>query len=911
MRADQAANATVSGVVIDQSNGLPLGNADVVLFFDERKASQTTSDPQGRFTFSGEAPGSYYVEVRESGYTPTRSDTLFVVPGTSHVAATVTVARATTSQPLRDIGHVIVGGRSELQTSTTIHSDFDGKLLQRENFVRVGDALNTLPGVNLSSQSSAVGDDIYVNLRGIGATETATLLDGHPIGPVGVAPGTFFNGVPTAFDYQDTPGFALRNIEAVYGSGALGLYGTDSIGGTIDLQTLLPTIKPELELTQGIGNYGKSSTSFRLSGSALGNHRLGYVLLDAVQGTYGNFAPQQIVQTGLSGTNFTPSTLAGNTYLVSGAYLLRNDLAKLRYDLSPATQLTLTGYTGTSWDDKSGNGDNDFLTYDQQLYNGQSTIAGGGSTLTGTDASGASVVTYSCQAGTPGPNGSPTVAGIAVTTPSGTNACYTAAQFAAASSGPAGGGPSPYQAIRNQDYHLRLTSRLGINNLVLDGYVDNYALDYNRNIAGGLGGPTGKIFVGGFDTSIDRTNGLLLSDDIVLANNDIGFGYFALHQTATGDTYNTSTFRLDPNQTLPLQESNYFIRDAYTPSNAVNVFVNAWLKHTTVTNETKFDPRVSLVLRPTSRDVVRLTAGSSTSAPVPSLRAGTSNLNQTPQNITPTCNGSTAASVGAAGNPNVASETGSGQEISVGHTFFGDSNIQLSAYNENVFGKIFNNSEPVSVLGTSAIPASLLAAYVSRIQQFCPNYSGLSAAQIIPLLAVSTPINAAIGKYRGIELSGRYRFNRNFYTDYTYDVQSAALTGVPDSILMHNQTLVPGAQVLGIPLHKASVGLDVVNNSGFEARLDTYYVGANNGFNRPEYFYSNATVSQRFGKSTTLNLGVFNAFNSATDTYGRIGLGVFAGQNKFGTSKNAFDQGSERFALPPTQIQLTVSTKLF
>jgi hypothetical protein len=69
VRADQAANATVSGVVIDQSNGLPLGNADVVLFFDERKASQTTSDPQGRFTFSGEAPGSYYVEVRRRLHT--------------------------------------------------------------------------------------------------------------------------------------------------------------------------------------------------------------------------------------------------------------------------------------------------------------------------------------------------------------------------------------------------------------------------------------------------------------------------------------------------------------------------------------------------------------------------------------------------------------------------------------------------------------------------------------------------------------------------------------------------------------------------------------------------------------------------------------------------------------------------
>jgi hypothetical protein len=227
-----------------------------------------------------------------------------------------------------------------------------------------------------------------------------------------------------------------------------------------------------------------------------------------------------------------------------------------------------------------------------------------------------------------------------------------------------------------------------------------------------------------------------------------------------------------------------------------------------------------------------------------------------------------------------------------------------------VFGKIFNNSEPVSVLGTSAIPASLLAAYVSRIQQFCPNYSGLGGSDHPALsgLDADQRSDRKVPRHRTLralslqpQLLYRLHIRRPIGGPH----------GRPDSILMHNQTLVPGAQVLGIPLHKASVGLDVVNNSGFEARLDTYYVGANNGFNRPEYFYSNATVSQRFGKSTTLNLGVFNAFNSATDTYGRIGLGVFAGQNKFGTSKNAFDQGSERFALPPTQIQLTVSTKLF
>jgi len=910
-QAQQTA-ATIAGQVSDQDSGIPVRGAALTLYENGAKSATTATDAQGRFSFAGRPPGSYSIDISSTGFAPAQSDTIFVVSGSSSVInVTLTIRRAqTSSQQLRQIARVQAGGRRELQTSTTIHNDIEGTLLRRENYVRVGDALNTLPGVNLSAQSSALGDDIYVNLRGVGATETATLLDGHPIGPVGVAPGTFFNGAPTAFDYQDTPAFALGNVQAVYGNGALGLYGTDSIGGAIDLQTLQPTRRPEAEFSQGFGNYGKATTVVRASGM-VANEKLGYVLLHGVQGTYGNFAPQTITQTGVLSPNFSTGNAGANSYLVSANYLLHTDLLKLRYDLSKATQLTLTGYSGVSWDDKSGNGDNDFQTYDQKLYNGQQTIAKGGSTLGSTDSSGNPIVTYSCAPGTSGPNGNPTQPGIAVTLPGGSNACVKPAEYAAFASGPAGGGPSPWQAIRNQDYHARLTSRLGVNNLVLDGYFDNYALDYNRNVSGGLGGPNGNVFVGGFDTTFTRTNGLLVSDDIVGANNDVGFGFFALHQSSTGTTYNTNTFNLDTNPALKFEEANYFVRDAYTPTSAVNLFFNAWIKHTTVTNETKFDPRLSLVLRPTGRDVFRFTGGSSTSAPVPSLREGTSSLNSTPQNLNPNCTSNTAADVGGVGNPKVASETGSGEEFAYGHNFVGDTNIQLSLYNENVYGKIFNINEPISVLGASAIPTNLLNGYVNRITSFCGNYSGLSAAQVLPLLTVTTPVNAAVGKFRGIELSGRYRFDPHFYMDYSYDVQSATLNGIPDAILQNQVTAIPGAQVVGIPLHKAAAGLDVTSGRGFEARLDTYFVGDNNGYNRPQYFYSNASISQAFGHGTMLNVGIFNVFDSATDRYGRFGLGPFQAENRFGTDRNAFDQGSERFALPPTQIEVTLSQRVF
>jgi hypothetical protein len=907
----------IRGTVVDLSNGLPVLGATVTLLVNERRASQTRTDGRGAYSFFGEPPGSYSIEVAAPGYATTRSAAIFVGLGQADLILSTTMSRSKIGgSGLRTIGSVSVSDRQSMQTTTVIHSDLEAPLLQNEDIVRVGDALNTLPGVNLDSQSSAVGDDISADVRGIGATETSVLLDGHPIGPIGVAPGTFYNNMATAFNFSDTPTYALSSARAVYGTGALGLYGTDAIGGIIDLRTLNPTPQNYVTVRQGGGNNGQQTTAVQATGT---EGRLGYALVSSVQGTYGNFPSQVIEQSGLLGTNFSAANAAANTYTVSANYDLRNDLFKVIYNLSEVTQLELTGYVALSYDDKSGNGDNDFRTYAAQLYFGQQAVKAGGTTITNPNLP---VVVWSCQPGTVGLNGNPTHPGIAVTTRNGSYACYSPAQFASASSGPAGGGPGPFQDIRNQDYHARVTTKLGKSDLVLDGYADNYALDYNRNAAGGPCDqnptcsqlfPNATFATGGFNTNFTRTKGLLVSDDIATEKNDFGLGYFALQQTIDSDIYNTQTFVLQPQPALRFTESNYFLRDRYSPNSFFAVYFNGWLKHTTLTNETKFDPRISVVLKPSPRDVIRFSEGTSTSAPIPSVALGQTVLDTTPQNIVPNCSGIT--SVGSAGNPHVASETGTGQEFSYGHNFRGDEFLQLNLYNENVFGKLFTANFPLSGL-PGAIPPNLLAQYVLRVQELCPNLSSLPPSQVLAYLALSQPFNASDGRFRGIELTGRFRFNPYLYVDLSYDVQSAVLLGIPDSVLVANPTLVPGSQIsvssttFGVPLHKASVGVALTNRRGFEARLDSYYIGFPNGYNRQPYTFSNFTASQALDRTLTLTFGAFNVFNSASDIYGRQYEGPFNAENQFGTDKNAIQQGSERFALPPTQFQFFVTERL-
>lgn len=861
-----------------------MSNVAVDLLQGNTRVAETRTSRDGTFAFAGIPPGIYHVEVRAQGYQGLRSDDISVVAGGTTTSLRASLQRAeTSSSGLHEIGRVsAAAGGNSVSTSTTISQTVSGETISKEGFNRIGDALNTVPGLNTTGISSSVGDDLNVDFRGFGSSETQTLIDGHPIGPFGPGSG--------GFSFQVSPGYAIGSTRATFGSGALGLYGTDSIGGTIDMQTIDPTRTPQFQLAQGIGTLGRKFTSFQATGSV---SRLGYAVVHAVDGTTGPWNPAQRSQPGLLGLDLSTANLAANTYSTSGNYKLTNDLLKLRYSLSDKTQVTLSALSATSWDDKSGNGDNCFFTPQLQLYKGQQIIAGGANT-------------YPTKANPGDPNSITCNGSIAVNTNNGL-ACVSAAQYAAATTGLAGGGPGPWQAHRVLDFHGRLTSQVGKHFLTLDGFTNRYTTDYNRNLAGGLDS-TGTFFTGGFDSQFYQTTGILISDDIVTDRNDIGFGFYGQHQRITGDKYDTQNFVIVPTQEFGLGASNFFVRDVYQASSATSVYLNAWSKRSTVTQRTTFDPRLSFVFRVSPSDVLRVTGGRSDGEPSPVLTQQLPNLNTTYQNITPSCGGLTG--VGNVSNPALQPETSNDLELGYGHRFGGDSLIQVDAYESFEKNRIFGGVLPVSVLGPNAIPAYLLAGYFQRIQQFC----GI-ANPTLANLSVNTNYNAASARYQGVELSGRYRVNRRFYMDYSYDIQSAVNLNVPDSILQSNVTLINGSQLVGIPLHKASIGFDYSNLHGFEMRTDINYLSANNSYNRPAFCYANAFLSQAVGRHATLNLGIQNAFDSASSRYNQFGAGPFVAENQFGTDTSALQQvfnnnagGMNGLLQPEFTLSLTLRT---
>ena len=286
------AASTIAGTIVERDGGLPVSGATIAVFAaGGGKIATATTDRSGQFTVPIPRPGLYYVQISATGFDTVRTEDIAVVPGSTSTIRSVDPTRDDIDGGLREIGRVSSNatGNGTLATSTTINQTVASSLVQKEGYIRIGDALGTLPGVNVNASSPSIGDDVSVSFRGYSDSETQTLLDGHPIGPQGASTGHY--------SFQVSPSYAIGNTVATYGSGALGLYGTDAIGGTVDQQTIVPTRGKHFEFTQGIGYEGRRFTDLQATGTVL-DDKLGYAVVHAVDGSYGLFPYTESYPTG-------------------------------------------------------------------------------------------------------------------------------------------------------------------------------------------------------------------------------------------------------------------------------------------------------------------------------------------------------------------------------------------------------------------------------------------------------------------------------------------------------------------------------------------------------------------------------------------------------------------------------------
>lgn len=904
---------TVIGTVVDQRNALPIVAAKVTLLNNGATAGSSASDAFGNFAIDNVVAGTYSLNIHAKGYAPSSIQNLVVRAGTT-VTVNAALIQATNISSVRSMGTVTVSANA-LASATTITQIVNVQNIAQTGQIRFVNQLATLPSINMATSSSP-GDDVTINIRGFGSSETASLLDGRPVGPLGV-------DAPDVFNFTDSPIAALENLDVTYGSGAQGLYGSDTIAGAVNMHLLNPSSTPQYAFQQQVGGDGILSSALDLTGTA---GKFGYVAAGGVSGLHGvlnglifqsarpaNLSPgaanPPFACSNVNGNDVSACNDAAETYYVGQEDKLSTLLGRLRYSFSGATALTVSGYTAVQWANSTGNGDNDFVPYNTRLGQIQQTAP---DCTTGSGAPGYTVVTKPVINQT---------------------ACYTAQQWANVSYGPDGGGAGRQRGTSMRDYDARFTTKVGSNNdIAVDYYVNNYLFNKDSSLAGGIGDNGLKLGTPVFQDSYN-THGYLISDDITGLNNDFGFGYALLNQLQAGEQLvavstdpvtGAPNFAFQPSFTSAIfRTGSFFVRDNHEFGERFSGFLNAWVKKSNVTGKTTFDPRVSAQYRPDSNDVLRLTFGHSDGPPAPELKSTGALFQPNPgsslTNVSCFPGSNTLPTSG--GNPNLTSETADDYELGIGHRFAQDTNIQVNAYITNVTNSLFGATQPLLAYGLSNVsfaPGALQNYLSHLINQGClpPGTTDLTATY--PFLGVNTTYNAADLLARGVEINGRLRVAPRAYFDYGWYVESSQQTNIPATILMNNFTLVNGGQQNGIPLHQAQISLDV-QPGPFEIHIDNFYTDGNNPYDRPAYWFSNAWISRPFNNGREIiTLGGTNIFNQATKTYGFIGDGQPQRVNPFapavpfnGLAQNLAGLASnEEFGLQPAQLTVTLTARM-
>jgi outer membrane receptor protein involved in Fe transport len=853
----------VRGSVRDRASGAPIVGAVVRLEVREGPSlAIATTDRAGAFGLPLPSVGHYQLVAFARGYESIV--TPLAIANGPPPALALTLAREGT---LHEIGGIVARANSVAQAPAERSVAQD--TLAAQGALRVSDSLAKLAGVTLSGDAAAPGGDAYLSLRGLRPGESQTLLDGHPIGPLGVqASAPDADGTIAGFNYQDAPYFALRDVNLTFGAGATELTGNDALAGTVDLRTFDPTRDLQAFLQQGLGTQGRAFTALRATGT---EGKLGFALVHGVEGTYGAFPGETISQTGLRGTDFTSAALSQLSYHVSGDYALRNDLAKFVYAPAPGTKVAVSAYDATSWADKTGEGDNDFNPYAYTLANAPV---------------GASP---SCPHG------------VLVTTDAGPQ-CLSPGAYASRASGPAGGGPGAWQALRNQDYDGSLTQTAGAGVLAVDAFADQYALVYHRD-ASAASGP--------LDAFLDRwsTQGASLSDTFAGPRNLLGFGVAWMRETLDGDASSLDGGALVANAPAGRIDRSLFLRDAFAASPQLSLLFNAWLKASSDDPAARLEPRLTLRYQAAPSDAFRVTAGVASQAPA--LQDGQVALAPVGA-LNPDCGAIARAGPSAPASVDVGSgpasglqpESGSDLELGYDHRFGDDSRLGLSVYDMNVSDRIVTGELAAGGL----LPVAAVPALLQRIQQFC----GLSPAPSDIRFTLNREFNAAAARVRGIELGGRARLTRFAALDYGFDVQSVVLEDLPAAVLRSDPTLVDGTQAFEVPLHKATLGLELSSRNGFLFRLDGHAVGPNNPQQLPGYAYADASLEAPVSKRVRLRLDAANVFNSHAQTYGLVGLGLPYATNAYNASLSSpfLQPFNERYGLQPASLTLSATLHL-
>ena len=235
-----AAQATgmLAGEVRDAAAARPLEGARILL--QPGGLAALTTGPDGRFAVGGLAPGRYRLFVALVGYAPDTVPALDVPAGdTLHV--TITMRPVALDLP----GIVVTASRAperaeEAPASVAVLRNEE---LVRRDVISVDGALAYVPGVTFNGSGQMDVRGSTGSAGGVGS-RVLMLIDGHPA----------LSGDGGELIWEALPLLDLDQAEVVKGA-ASALYGSNALGGVVNLVTTPVGDRPETVLRAHAGIY--------------------------------------------------------------------------------------------------------------------------------------------------------------------------------------------------------------------------------------------------------------------------------------------------------------------------------------------------------------------------------------------------------------------------------------------------------------------------------------------------------------------------------------------------------------------------------------------------------------------------------------------------------------------------------
>ncbi len=265
----------IKGSVMDKRSGQPLPLANIVL---EGTNMGAATDPEGIFFILDVPRGSYQVRATMMGYKFASR------PVQVQAGHTVTVSFQLQETPIPLDAIVVTGTRTpktikDVPVRTELIS---ARMIEEKGATQLYEALEAQPGIRVEQQCSNCNFSI-LRVEGLEGGYAQVLIDGQPI----------FSGLAGVYGLQQIQTGHVKQIEVVKGAGSA-LYGSDAIGGVVNVVMKDPSPRPSLSLGLSLGTH--ATNSFHVDGS-LRNDRLGLIfsaqkdMANAIDQTGGDQAP--------------------------------------------------------------------------------------------------------------------------------------------------------------------------------------------------------------------------------------------------------------------------------------------------------------------------------------------------------------------------------------------------------------------------------------------------------------------------------------------------------------------------------------------------------------------------------------------------------------------------------------------